>query len=267
MTPNGIPSQVAKAEILRSLHVPGAPLIVTNVWDAITARIVAETPGVHALATASHAISFAHGVPDGEGLTLDQALAAAKLIIDSTTLPVSVDFERGYSADAAGVEDSVSRLIETGAAGLNIEDSTGNSAEPLFELREAVARVKAVRRACAVSGVPLVLNARVDALARGGEWDEMIERANAYLKAGADIIFVLGLNTEDKVRRAVDEISGLVSVVARPPSVPLKRLAELGVARVSFGPGTMGLTLAHLRAAAKQVTALGDYPDGLDFKY
>lgn len=267
MNPTTSTSQIAQAELLRSLHVPGSPLIVTNVWDAVTARVVAETPGVQALATASHAISFAHGVPDGEGLTLDQALAAAKLVIDATTLPVSVDFERGYSADAAGVENSVARLIEIGAAGLNIEDSTGDAAEPLFSLDEAVARVKAVRRAAAVSGVPLVLNARVDALARGGEWDEMVERANAYLKAGADVIFVLGLNTEEKVERALAEIKGLVSVVARPAVIPLKRLAELGVARVSFGPGTMGLVLAHLRAAAQQVTALGDYPEGLDFKY
>lgn len=267
MTPNGIPSQLAQAEILRSLHVPGSPLILTNVWDAVTARIVGETPGVRALATASHAISFAHGVSDGEGLTLDQALAAAKRIIEATNLPVSVDFERGYAVDAAGVEENVTRLIEIGAAGLNLEDSTGDSNEPLFDLKTAVARVKAVRRACSISGVPLVLNARVDALARGAEWDEMVERANAYLKAGADVVFVLGLGTEDLVNRAVNEINGLVSVVANPTSVPLKRLAELGVARVSFGPGTMGLTLAHLRAAAKQLASLGDYPEELAFKY
>ncbi len=267
MSPNGIPSQTAKAEMLRSLHVPGAPLVVTNVWDAVTARIVADTPGVHALATASHAISFAHGVPDGEGLTLDQALAAAKTVIDATTLPVSVDFERGYAMAAEGVEDNVIRLIEVGAAGLNLEDSTGDPAQPLIELKLAIQRVKAVRRAAAVTGVPVVLNARVDALARGGDWEEMVTRANAYLRAGADVVFVLGLDTEEAVRRAVNEIDGEISVFAKPSSVPLRRLAELGVSRISFGPGTMGLTLAHLSAAAKQLTALGDYPPELGFTY
>src|SRR5690606_32186043 len=121
-----------KAELLRSLHVPGSPLIVTNVWDAVTARIVSDIPGMKALATASHSISFAHGVPDGEGLSVDEALEAARLIIGATELPVSVDFEKGYAADAKGVEANVARLIEIGAAGLNIEDSVGAPKAPQF---------------------------------------------------------------------------------------------------------------------------------------
>jgi len=256
-----------KAELLRSLHVPGSPLIVTNVWDAVTARIVAEATGVKALATASHAISFAHGVPDGEGMTLDHALAAAKLVIDATELPVSVDFEKGYAEDAAGVEENVGRLIEIGAAGLNIEDSIGAAKAPQFDIDVAAARVAAAVAAGARAAVPLVVNARVDTLAGGGEWGEAVTRANAYLAAGADVIFFLGLSDEDKVKRALDEVNGKISVISNPKSVPLRRLAELGVSRVSFGPGTMGLTLAHLQAAATQLTALGDYPDELSFTF
>src|SRR6187402_2634292 len=97
----------SKIETLRSLHVPGTPLIVTNVWDAVTARIAANAPGVKALATASHSISFAHGVDDGEGLTVDQALAAATLVIDATELPVSVDFERGYATSIEGLKENI----------------------------------------------------------------------------------------------------------------------------------------------------------------
>jgi len=115
--------------------------------------------------------------------------------------------------------------------------------------------------------VPLVINARVDTLAGGGEWDDAIERANSYLGAGADVVFVLGLGTEELVQRALAEIEGKVSVISNPSSVPLKRLADLGVSRVSFGPGVLGLTLAHLQAAATQLTALGDYPAELGFKY
>jgi len=117
------------------------------------------------------------------------------------------------------------------------------------------------------AGVPLVINARVDTLAGGGEWSDAITRANSYLDAGADVVFVLGLGTEDLVKRALDEINGKVSVISNPTSVPLRRLAELGVSRVSFGPGVLGLTLAHLQAAATQLTALGEYPTELGFEY
>lgn len=260
-------TQIEKAELLRSLHVPGTPLIVTNVWDAVTARIVAAAPGVKALATASHAISFAHGVDDGEGLTVEQALAAAELVVSSVDIPVSVDFEKGYSPDASGVQRNVELLVSTGAVGLNIEDSVGASRAPTFDIETATARVAAARAAADSTGVPLVINARVDTLAGGGEWDDMVARANAYLGAGADCIFVLGLGDESKVERALAAIDGKVSVISNPTSVPLKRLAELGVSRVSFGAGTLGLTLAHLQAAAAQLTALGDYPAELGFKY
>ena len=257
----------ARAELLRSLHIPGTPLIVTNVWDAVTAKIVADAPGVRALATASHAVSFAHGVADGEGLTLEQALTTARLVAAAVEIPVSVDFEKGYAPDAAGVQRNVEALIAAGAAGLNLEDSIGQPKAPLFDLDTAVSRVAAARAAGDATGVPITINARVDTLAGGGEWDDAILRANAYLAAGADCIFMLGLGDEAKVARAVAEVAGKVSVFSGPGSVPLKKLAELGVSRVSFGPGTLGLTLAHLRAAATQLTALGDYPAELGFSY
>lgn len=260
-------STAEKAQQLLALHVPGDPLIVVNVWDAITARIVASAAGVKALATASHAISFAHGVDDGEGLSVDEALAAARVVTSAVDIPVSVDFERGYSADAAGVRANVLRLIDAGAAGMNIEDSFGRGAGELFTIEESAARVAAARSAGDESGVPIVINARVDALARGADLDEAIARGNHYLDAGADVIFMLGLRTEELVAEAIARLNGRVSVISNPASVPLKRLAELGVSRVSFGPGPMGLTLAHLKSAATTLTALGDYPSELGFDY
>ena len=260
-------TQADKAVLLNSLHVPGTPLIVTNVWDAVTARIVAAAPGVKAIATASHAVSFAHGVDDGEGLSVDQALETARIVSDAVDLPVSVDFERGYARDAAAVQHNVERLIAAGAVGLNFEDSTGDPAAPMFPLEEQVGRVAAVRAAGVATGIPIVINARVDALVRGEDWAGMVTRANAYLAAGADVVFVLGLRDEDSVAKAIAEIDGRVSVVSNPTSVPLRRLAELGVSRVSFGPGTLGLALAHLQAAAAQLTALGEYPAELGFSY
>lgn len=265
--PVSLADSVAKAELLRSLHVPGTPLIVTNVWDAVTARIVAGAPGVKALATASHAVSFAHGVEDGEGLTVEQALAVAELIAHTVDIPVSVDFEKGYAKDAAGVQANVERLIAAGAAGLNIEDSIGAPKAPTFPIEEAAARVAAARAAGTATGVPISINARVDTLAGGGDWDDAVARANAYLEAGADSIFFLGLSTEQLVADAITQVNGKISVIAHPGAVPLKTLAELGVSRVSFGPFVLGLTLAHLQATATQLTALGDYPAELGFQY
>ncbi len=263
-----IQSTAEKAELLRSLHIPGDPLIVTNVWDSITARIVAGADGVKALATASHSISEAHGVEDGEGLDVDEALAAARLIIRSVDLPVSVDFEKAYASDAAGTRDNVWRLIEAGAAGLNLEDSIGRSKAELYDIDTQVSKIAAARAAGDRAGVPIVINARVDALAGDPSlWDDAMTRANAYLDAGADVAFVLGLSTEETVERALAAIHGKVSVIANPSQVPLARLAELGVSRVSFGPTVMGLTLSHLRDAATTLTARGDYPSELGFPF
>ncbi|WP_394770788.1 isocitrate lyase/phosphoenolpyruvate mutase family protein [Lacisediminihabitans sp.] len=261
-------STADKAALLASLHIPGEPLIVTNVWDAVTARIVAQARGVKALATASHAVSFVHGVPDNEGLTVQQALETARLIAGAVEIPVSVDFEKGYAPDAAGVRENVARLIEAGAAGLNIEDSLESASGPLREPADAASRVAAARRAAEDAGVPLAINARVDSLvSKPADWAGAMDRANRYLDAGATSVFVLRLPTEGLVERAVRDVNGPVAVIADPNSVPLKRLAELGIARVSFGPGTLGLTLAHLQRAAATLTALGDYPAELGFAY
>ncbi len=253
----------AHADLLRALHVPGDPLIVTNVWDAASARAVAGAAGVRALATASHSVSEARGVSDGEGLTVDQALDAAAIIVSAVELPVSVDFERGYAPDAAGVAANVKRLAEAGAAGLNVEDSLDGTR--MRVLAEQVERVAAVRAGADASGVPLVINARVDALRRGETFDDAVERANAYLAAGADAAFVLGLHTAELVARAVKEVDGPVSVIAKAGYVPVAQLADLGVARISFGPGPLQLTLRHLTAAAEVVTAHGEYPAELTF--
>ncbi len=261
-------STADKAAALSALHIAGDPLIVVNVWDAMTARIVARTPGVKALATASHSVAYSLGVDDGEGMTVDMALAAAGRITASTELPVSVDFERGYAVDSSGVRDNVARLIDAGAAGLNIEDSLEGATSERRPIDEAAARVAAARAAADAAGVPLAINARTDTLAGSPDnWQEAIDRANAYVDAGATSIFMLGLSTEEKVADAVAAVRAPIAVFAHPGYIALPRLAELGVGRVSFGPQSLGLTLHHLAAAAAQLTARGDYPSELGYRY
>ena len=263
-----MPTAADKAATLTALHLAGDPLIVVNVWDAMTARIVARTAGVKALATASHSVAYSLGVDDGEGMTVDMALAAAARITASTELPVSVDFERGYAADAAGVRENVARLIEAGAAGLNIEDSLAGATSERRPIDEAAARVAAARAAADAAGVPLAINARTDTLAGSPDnWSEAIDRANAYVDAGATSIFMLGLSTEQKVADAVAAVRAPIAVFAHPGYISLPRLAELGVGRVSFGPQSLGLTLHHLAAAAAQLTARGEYPSELGYRY
>jgi 2-methylisocitrate lyase-like PEP mutase family enzyme len=252
-----------RAELLRSLHVPGNPLIVTNVWDAASARAVAAAPGVQALATASASVSQMRGVPDGEGLTVDEALDAAGVVIRSVELPVSVDFERGYGTTPDAVAENVRRLASAGAAGLNFEDSL--SGDAMRDLDEQVERIRAVRSGGDAAGVPLSINARVDSLRRGETFDEALERADAYLAAGADSIFMLGLDTDEAVARAVAEVAGPVAVIAWHGYLPLRQLADLGVARVSFGPAPQALAMRHLAAAAARVTAWEEYPEQLEF--
>ena len=178
---------------------------------------------------------------------------------------MSVDFERGYAKDPDGVGANVRRLIEVGAAGLNIEDSYGSGPGEVYSLDEQVARVAAVRMAAETGGVPLSINARVDVLRRGGSWEEAIERANAYLEAGGDSAFVLGLDTEDLVERTVDAIDGPVATIVKYGSVPIARLAELGIARISVGPGTGKFSLEALGALAETLNDRGEYPPELTF--
>ncbi|MBN9239380.1 MAG: PEP phosphonomutase [Micrococcales bacterium 70-64] len=260
-------STADKAALLDSLHVPGTPLIVTNVWDALSAHAVAGAAGVKAIASASHSVANTRGFEDGEGMNFEQALAAATSIIDAVDLPVTIDFERGYTRNLAKLRDNVTRLMQAGAAGINFEDSTGLETTPLTPLADQEERIRTIRGAADALGIPLVINARVDSLVRGGDWDDALTRANAYLAAGASVIFMLGLGDEAAVEKAIAGVDGRVSTISGPKSVPLTRLAELGISRVSFGPYTLGLALASLQNAAAHLTALGEYPKELGFEY
>ena len=238
--------QVTKANLFRALHKPGTPVVLINVWDVASARVVAAQPATQAVATASWSVSAATGYEDGGGLPIDVALVGARRIVAATELPVSVDFEKGYAATIRELHANTLRLVETGAIGLNIEDSIGSEEGDLWSLTDAAARIGAVRAAAQESGVPLVINARTDILAAA------IERGNAYLAAGADCIFVLGV-PDDALKEIVDGIGGPVSVLAGANSPPISSLAVAGVARVSFGPGPMGVAYAALSRLAHDV--------------
>jgi 2-methylisocitrate lyase-like PEP mutase family enzyme len=252
------------AHAFRALHQPGNPVILVNVWDVASARVVAAQPGVQALATASWSVSAAAGFEDGGAMPLDVALEAARRIVAATTLPVSVDFEKGYAATADGVYANAARLVETGAVGLNLEDSKGAEDRGLWSVAEAAERVAAVRRAADEIGNPLVINARTDTLVAGGTVAEAIARGRAYLDAGADCIFVLAA-IGPHLEEIVAGIPGPVSVLAGAGAPSIRDLAAAGVARVSFGPGPMGVAYAALARLVADIAA--GNPGAADLAY
>ncbi|WP_441250898.1 isocitrate lyase/PEP mutase family protein [Kitasatospora sp. McL0602] len=263
--------QQTKARTLHDLHRPGTPLVLANVWDAASARLVAEA-GAPAIATASASVSWTLGAPDGGGLDRDRALAQTALIAAAVDLPVTADLESGFADTAEGVGETVTRLLATGAVGVNLEDADHATGE-LLPLAEAVERIAAARAAAEAAGIDLYLNARTDVFMLGvGEPEERlglaIARAEAYVAAGASGIFVPALIDPDSVAAFVKAVPVPVNVLAFPGAPSIAELAGLGVARVSLGPGLAKVAYAAVERAAREVYASGTYgalDGGLDY--
>jgi 2-methylisocitrate lyase-like PEP mutase family enzyme len=248
-----------RANALLTLHRDPALLKLVNVWDVASARVVAQTAGTAALATASHAIAASYGYEDGEHIPRDLMLEAVGRIAADVDLPVTADLEAGYG-DAA---DTCRRAIGLGVVGANIEDQ-------LRPVAEAAAVVEGVMRAAAAEGVPdFVLNARTDAFLLAGGRDpaesltDAIERGRAFLDAGAPVVFVPGRLVEQQVAALADAFGRQrlsVLPVAADPS--LARLEELGVARVSFGPFPQQVALTALQEMVEGVVRGEGIPEG-----
>lgn len=249
----------AKAAELLRLHSDPELLVVVNVWDVISTQVVADLPGCRALATASHSIAASRGYPDGEAIPLDTMIAAIGEITGATELPVSADVEAGYGDPG----ETTRRAIGAGAVGGNLEDQ-------MKPVAEAVAAVEAVVAAGEAEGLPFVLNARTDAFLKAGDRDpadvlaDAIERGRAFLEAGAACVFVPGKLDEATVRALVDALGPrTLSVIGVPGSLPQAQLAELSVARISFGPWTQRVALTALADAGTELLAGGALPEGV----
>jgi 2-methylisocitrate lyase-like PEP mutase family enzyme len=244
---------VARAAELRRLHVDPAILVLVNVWDVASARTVAAVPGCRAIATASWAIAAAHGLPDGEAIGRDRMIGLVGEIASAVGLPVTADLEGGYGERPQDVGETVARALAAGAVGCNLEDGVPGSAL-LRDAEDAAARVAAARERGEREGVPVVINARTDVYLRGADDPEAaILRGQAYARAGADCIFVPGVRDRDTIAALVAGIDAPVSVLSGPGAPSVSELHELGVARVSFGPGPMGAALAALARTASDL--------------
>jgi 2-methylisocitrate lyase-like PEP mutase family enzyme len=225
----------ARAATLRALHHAPEPLVLPNAWDAASARIVAEA-GFPAVATTSSGVAACLGWADGEQTPPVEMFAAIARIARVVPVPVTADIEGGYGL---APEELVARLLATGAVGCNIEDTDRSGAGPLRDPDAQADYLAAVKRAGRAAGVEIVVNARIDLFVRQvgapeARVAEAIRRARIYLNAGADCIYPIFVREEASIAALVAGIPGPVNIFALPDGPSLARLAELGVARISY---------------------------------
>jgi len=256
-------NQIAKANRFRELHRGPKTLVLPNVWDVASARVLEET-GVTAIATTSAGIAFALGYPDGEKISRHEMFSAAARIVAKVKLPVTADAEAGYGDRPEDAALTARAVIEAGAVGLNLEDGTDDPQHPLADLSLQLEKIAAVREAARAIGVPLVLNARTDVyLLQVGKpesrFDETVKRLSAFRDAGADCLFAPGVRDLDVIARLVRELQHPLNILAGPGSPPILELQKIGVARVSLGSSPMRATLGLVRRIAQGLKTTGTY--------
>lgn len=255
--------QKRKAIAFRQMHRGPKALLLPNVWDVASARIIEEAK-FGAIATTSAGIAFSLGYPDGQKISREEMLARVSRIARAVELPLTADVEAGYGNTAEDAAQTARKVIEAGGVGINLEDGTGNPQSPLVELGLQVEKIRAVREAALQAGVLLVVNARTDVyLDQVGpaeqRYSETIHRVRAYRDAGADCVFVPGLRDPQIISQLVQDVQCPVNILAGPGSPSVQELEELGVARVSFGSAPMRATLGLLRRMAEELNRSGTY--------
>lgn len=248
-------SQTDRAETFHRLHAGPDVLVLANVWDAASAAVVADA-GAKALATSSAAVAWAHGYADGDVLAVDTTCAMVAEIVRVTDLPVSCDFEGGFTDDLDELAANIGRVIAAGAVGINFEDG---SRDPALHAR----KIAAARAAAEKAGVNLFINARTDVYLRGlAQGDaaeaETIRRGRLYAEAGASGVFAPGAADPELIRRLAAAIPRPLNVMAWPGVPDARRLAGLGARRLSAGTATFRAAFAPLARAAAAFLATGD---------
>ena len=245
------------------MHTEGEVLLLPNVWDVASARIV-EQAGFRAVATSSAGIAFAQGFPDGQKIPPERMLAAIADIASAVKVPVTADVEAGYGGKPEDAARTARSVIEAGAVGMNFEDATRDAAHPLTDLPLQLQRIAAIRETAARLGVPVVLNARTDVfLLQVGDpanrYEDALRRLQAYRDAGADCVFVPGLTHRGTIARFVADLHCPINILAVPGSPSVSELKALGVRRISLGSGPMRAALGLLRRLAQELKTAGTY--------
>jgi 2-methylisocitrate lyase-like PEP mutase family enzyme len=228
-------SQIKKAKQFATLHVKGTPVVLYNAWDAGSAKAIVDA-GAEAVATSSWSVAAAQGYEDGEDLPLGLAEQIVGRITGSVDVPVTVDFEGGYSDDDRKLASNISKLLDLGIIGINFEDRVVKG-KGLYGIDQQAKRIVAIRHAAEQKGIPLFINARTDVfLGNSSDVDEALAREKACAAAGASGFFIPGLTDSSQIRRIAEEATLPVNVMVMEGVPSNEKLAKLGVARVSYGP-------------------------------
>src|SRR2546425_4614515 len=255
-------AQKEKAEDFRALHHGKRILILPNGWDVPSARVF-EDAGFPAIATSSAGLLVSLGYPDGEVIGRDEFVSAVGRIARLLSVPLSADVVAGFGTTTKEVLVTIKAILRTGAVGINIEDFAP-ATKKLYPIERQVENVKAIRKLGETAGIPLVINARTDALRfaegdEGARLKEAVRRAIAYRDAGADCVYPMGLVDAASIASFVRALDLPINVMVRKGLPPISELERLGVARVSFGPSPSYAAMGLLKRAAKEVLEKGTY--------
>jgi 2-methylisocitrate lyase-like PEP mutase family enzyme len=253
------PSIADKRRAFQRLHETGC-FVIPNPWDVGSARYL-QSLGFKALATTSSGFAWSQAHSDG-AISRDRALAHLHEIVAAIDLPVNADFQSGFGANAPGVAESVRLAIETGVAGLSIEDSTGDAEKPLYDLAAAVERIRAARTAIDKTGGDTLLVGRAECFLVGRpDLEETIARLKAYAQAGADCLYAPGIRTREQIGAVVAAVAPkpVNLLVGAPTELTMKDIAALGVRRVSVGGALARSAWGGFMRAAKLIAEQGKF--------
>lgn len=250
-------TQKEKADAFRKLHVKGSPLILFNIWDAGSARTI-EQAGAKAIATGSWSVAAANGFEDGETIPLELVIENLERIVASVALPVTLDFEGGYTTDSSELKENIRKVIAAGAVGINFEDRIVGG-DGLYTIEDQSGRIAAIHEASKEASIPFFINARTDVFLKTypGEHDEVqleeaVERAKAYTDAGASGLFAPGLRDTSLIKELCERSPIPVNIMVLPDTPPTKVLAQQGVARISYGAGPYRQMTEALKEAGRK---------------
>lgn len=255
--------QITKAEAFRRMHDRSRILLLPNAWDAASARIF-EDAGFNAIATTSAGVSYTAGYPDGEAIPREDMLTIVRWIARSVAIPVTADIESGFGRTAPEVAETVRMVIETGAVGINLEDTMHGAERRLYDLPLAVERIRAARAAAEAAGVPIVINGRTDVYLLGigdkaSRFDHAVQRLNAYRDAGADCMFPIGYLDSPTIAALAKAINGPINVIGVPGTPAAAELESLGVARVSTASGPARIAMTAIQKLAAELARKGSF--------
>ena len=257
--PHVRPSIADKRRAFHKLHETGC-FVIPNPWDVGSARYL-QGLGFKALATTSSGFAWSHGHRDG-GMSRDRVLDHLTDMVEATDLPINADFENGFAPDAAGVAESVRLAVESGVAGLSIEDSTGNASQPLYDVETAVDRIRAARKAIDKAGGDTLLVGRAEGFLHGRpDIEHTVHRLKSYANAGADCLYAPGIRTPEHISAVVAGVAPkpVNLLMGWPGNLTLREIAALGVRRVSVGGALARSAWGGFLRAAREIAGAGTF--------